>query len=149
MRIGEWKVERRVEFHETDGVRMLHFSNYFRYMDSAIAEFFRALNLPGPLTQYWCGTEQGEYDWPYASVSCDYKKSLRFDDVVQIHVRVTRIGAKSLTFSVSFTANGEEAARAHAVVVCAQSVTTQPSTVEIPAVFRERICLASQSEPHA
>ena len=51
MQIGEWRVERRVEFHETDRVGMVHFSNYFRYMDSAVAEFFRALDLPGPLSQ--------------------------------------------------------------------------------------------------
>ena len=132
MQIGEWRVERRVEFHETDRVGMVHFSNYFRYMDSAIAEFFRALDLSGPLSQYWCGTEPGEYDWPYASVSCDYKKSLRFDDVVEIHVWVKRIGTKSVTFGVSFKTGGAEVAIGQAVVVCAQALPASRPPLRFP-----------------
>jgi len=154
MQIGEWRGERRVEFYETDRAGLVHFSNYFRYLDTAVGEFFRALGLPGPLTRTWGGTQDDELDWPYASVSCDFKKPLAFDDLVQIHLWVKRIGTKSLTFGVSYQIAGAEVAQGHAVVVCSMGVRGQPRTVEIPAMIRERLIVppwaqGAASEPRA
>jgi YbgC/YbaW family acyl-CoA thioester hydrolase len=143
MQIGEHTLRRRVEFHETDRVGMVHFSNYFRYMDSAVGEFFRALALPGPLTRYWGGTQDDELDWPYASVTCDFKKPLGFDDVVTIHIKIKKIGSKSLTFGISFRKDDEEVAAGQVVVVCSRGVRGQPQTVEIPAVIRERLIVTA------
>ena len=146
MPIGEHVMQRRVEFHETDRVGMVHFSNYLRYMDTAMGEFFRTLGLPGPLTRYWGGTQDDELDWPYASVSCDFKKPLQFDDVVEIRIWIKRIGTKSLTFGVAFRKDGVELAQGQCVVVCSQGIQGQPRTVEIPAFIRERLCVPSWVE---
>ena len=70
MPIGERFLQRRIEFHEADRVGIIHFSNYFKYADTAVAEFFRSLNLPGPLTRYWGGLQAEGVDWPYVSASC-------------------------------------------------------------------------------
>ena len=139
MPIGEHFLQKRVEFHETDRAGMIHFSNYFKYMDTAVAEFFRALGLPGPLTRYWGGTQDDELDWPYASVSCDFKKPAHFDDLLQIHIWVKRIGNKSLTFGFSFRKESEELAVGQAIVVCSRGVQGQPRTLEIPQEIRERL----------
>jgi len=134
-------MQKRVEFHETDRVGMVHFSNYFKYMDTAVAEFFRALNLPGPLTRYWGGNEEEELDWPYVSVSCDFKKPAQFDDLLQIHVWIKKIGNKSLTFGISYKKDGEELAVGQMTVVCSQGIRGQPKTLAIPPEIRERITL--------
>ena len=147
MPIGEQFLQRRVEFHETDRVGMVHFSNYFKYMDTAVGEFFRALDLPGPLTRYWGGTRDEEWDWPYASVSCDFKKPLQFDDLLDIHIFLKRIGTKSLTFGVSFKKDGEEIAQGQMVVVCSQGIQGQPRTLEIPPFFRERLQVPAWVQP--
>lgn len=139
--IGELVLHRRVEFHETDRAGLVHFSNYFRYLDTAVGEFFRSLQLPGPLTNYWGGTKDEEMDWPYASVSCDFKKPLHFDEVLEIHLWVSRIGTKSLTFGVIFRVGGTEVAAGQAVVVCSKGVQGQPRTVEIPPMIRERLAI--------
>ena len=147
MPIGEHFTQRRVEFHDTDRVGLVHFSNYFRYMDTAVAEFFRALDLPGPLTNYWGGNKKGEYDWPYVSASCDFKKPLPFDALLDIHVWLKRIGTKSLTFGISYQVGGMEVARGQMVVVCSIGTQDQPHTVEIPAVIRERLTVPSWVQP--
>ncbi|HWP85451.1 MAG TPA: thioesterase family protein [Terriglobia bacterium] len=147
MTIGELSLQRRVEFHETDRAGLVHFSNYFRFLDTAVGEFFRALKLPGPLTRYWGGTQDDEMDWPYASASCDFKKPLQFDDLLEIHLWVKRIGTKSLTFGVSFRVSGEEVAAGQCVVVCSKGVQGQPRTIEIPAFIRERLCVPSWVPP--
>ena len=147
MPIGEHTLQRRVEFHETDRVGMVHFSNYLRYMDTAMGEFFRTLGLPGPLTRYWGGTQDDELDWPYASVSCDFKKPLQFDDVVEIRIWIKKIGTKSLTFGVAFQKDGVELAQGQCVVVCSQGIQGRPRTVEIPAFIRERLVVPAGADP--
>lgn len=149
MTVGEHFLQRRVEFHETDRAGMVHYSNYFRYADTAVGEFFRVLALPGPLTNYWGGTRDEEYDWPYASASCDFKKPLQFDDLLDVHIWVQRIGNKSLTFGIAFQVAGAEVARGQLVVVCSKGVQGTPRTVEIPAIIRERLAVPAwvQSAP--
>ena len=41
----EFKVVRSVEFYETDMAGIVHYSNFFRYMEVAEAAFFRSLGL--------------------------------------------------------------------------------------------------------
>ena len=147
MPISEHFMQRRVEFHETDRVGMIHFSNYFKYMDTAVAEFFRTLDLPGPLTNFWGGTGEEEFDWPYVSVSCEFKKPTGFDDLLQIHIWVERIGNKSMAFEVSFGKDGVEVARGHLVVVCARGTKGQPKAEPIPHEIRERVSVAFRNQP--
>ena len=40
-----YRVKRRVEFHETDSAGIVHFSNFFRYMEAAEVEFLNSLGL--------------------------------------------------------------------------------------------------------
>jgi acyl-CoA thioester hydrolase len=141
MPIAEHRLQRRVEFHETDRAGMVHYSNFFKYADTAVGEFFRALALPGPLANTWGGTRDEELDWPYASASCDFKRPLQFDDLLDIHLWVKRIGTKSLTFGIAFNVGGTEVARGQLVVVCSKGVQSQPRTIEIPAAIRERLAV--------
>ena len=41
----EFKVIRQVEFSETDMAGLMHFSNFFRFMESTEHAFFRSLGL--------------------------------------------------------------------------------------------------------
>ena len=143
MTISEHFMQRRVEFHETDQAGIIHFSNYYKYMDTAVAEFFRALDLPGPITRYWGGTGKDEYDWPYIKTSCDFKKPARFDDLLHIHIWVKKIGNKSMAFEISFEKENEELARGEMLVVCCRTIGGEPRSQEIPSEIRERIAVAS------
>ena len=145
MPISEFSLQRRVEFHETDQAGIIHFSNYFKYMDTAVAEFFRALELPGPLTNYWGGTKEHEYDWPYVSTTCEFKKPARFDDLIQIEIWVKRIGNKSMAFGISFQKQNEELARGEMQVVCCKTIGGQPKSQVIPPELRERIATATRN----
>lgn len=142
MATSEYLMQRRVEFVDTDQAGIIHFSNYFKYMDTAVAEFFRSLNLPGPLTNYWGGTGANEFDWPYVKVSCEFKKPARFDDWVQIRLAVRKIGNKSMTFDISFRKEGEELARGEILAVCCKTVDGRPKGHDIPQEIRERIAEA-------
>jgi YbgC/YbaW family acyl-CoA thioester hydrolase len=80
-------VRRAVEFCETDMAGILHFSNFFRFMEAAEHAYLRACGLNVIMT--W----QGEtVTFPRVSASCDYVKPARFQDVLDIEVRVEKIG---------------------------------------------------------
>ena len=143
MPISEVILQRRVEFHDTDQAGIIHFSNYFKYMDTAVAEFFRALGLPGPLTKYWGGIAEDEFDWPYVGTSCQFKKPAKFDDLLQIHISVKRIGNKSMTFEIALQKESEELARGEILAVCCKTAGGHPRSHEIPSEIRERIAVAA------
>ena len=84
---------RRVEFFETDLAGIVHFANYYRYMEMAEHEFFRSLGLQihGALAD---GTVFG---WPRVSASCSFHAPARYDDELEVRLTVLRRTARSLT----------------------------------------------------
>jgi acyl-CoA thioester hydrolase len=48
----EYKAIRRVEFSETDMAGIVHFSNFFRYMETAEHGFYRSLGFSVILRNY-------------------------------------------------------------------------------------------------
>jgi len=82
MTVGEFVWRYRVAFSETDLAGIVHFSNYLRYMENAEHAMFRDLGYsihdPDP----------HGLRWPRVHVSCDYKKPLRFEDEVALHLFV-------------------------------------------------------------
>ena len=84
---------RRVEFFETDLAGIVHFANYYRYMEMAEHEFFRSLGLKihGTLPD---GTVFG---WPRVAASCSFLAPARYDEEIEIRLTVLRRTARSLT----------------------------------------------------
>ncbi|HOA62296.1 MAG: acyl-CoA thioesterase [Verrucomicrobia bacterium] len=113
----EIKLQRRVEFSETDAAGIVHFSNFFRYMESAEHAFFRSLGYSIMMRRF-----DPPLGFPRVHVSCDYRSPLRFEDLVEVHLLVRMKKAKVLSYLVKFrnlTAEPSvEAARGVLTVVC-------------------------------
>ena len=92
---------RRVEFGDTDMAGIVHFANFFRYMEAAETDFLRARGL----SVAW---EAGgrRFGFPRVSAACDYTKPARFGDVLTIAVTVEKVGAKSVTYRHDFSRDG-------------------------------------------
>jgi YbgC/YbaW family acyl-CoA thioester hydrolase len=127
-----FRTTRRVEFVDTDMAGIVHFSNFFRWMESAEVEFLRARGLSVKLP--WEGQVLG---FPRVSASCDYLRPARFQDVLDIAVRVERIGRKSVTYAFEFSLDGAVIARGRVSSVCCR---VRPGhdieSVPIPAALR-------------
>lgn len=118
----DFQITRRVEFCDTDMAGIMHFSNYFRFMEAAETAFLRSLGFsvafsPGGL----------ELCLPRVHAECDYLAPLRFEDEVLIHLLVQKKGARSLTYRFRFYRlagpSREEAARGRVTLA---SVVRQP-----------------------
>jgi acyl-CoA thioester hydrolase len=87
--------EHRVEFFETDLAGIVHFANYYRFMEQAEHAFFRSqqLLIHGHLPD---GTV---YGWPRVNATCSFKSPAYYGDVLEIGVTIARLTSRSLTTS--------------------------------------------------
>jgi YbgC/YbaW family acyl-CoA thioester hydrolase len=130
-----FRTTRRVEFADTDMAGIVHFANFFRYMEAAEVEFLRSRGLSVKLT--WEGQAIG---FPRVSASCDFSAPALFEDVLDIAVRLVRLGRKSVTYGFEFTRSGEPIARGQVSSVCCLIGTgRQLESIEIPAGIRTLI----------
>lgn len=130
-----FRVSRRVEFCETDLAGMMHFSNFFRFMEFAEQEFLRSRGL----SVTW-QADGGWYGFPRVSATCDYLKPARFEQVLEIAVVVENLGAKSATYGFEFWYAGECIARGRMTSVCCRvEPAGQVESVAIPAAIREKL----------
>ena len=111
----EFQVTRRVEFSETDLAGIMHFSNFFSFMEAAEHAFFRSLGFSVARSRL-----DQEVFLPRVHAECDYALPLRFEDEVRVRLLVERIGRRSLTYQFRFSrqngSNPEEVARGRLTV---------------------------------
>ena len=107
----EFTTTRRVEFSETDAGGIVHFTNFFRYMEYAEHAFFRSLGHSIVNPTLGVG-------WPRVHCNCDFKKPLKFEDEVEIHLLVSAKTSKSITYQFRFSTGGTEVARGGFTIVC-------------------------------
>ena len=108
-----FRTTRRIEFADTDMAGIVHFANFFRYMEAAEVEFLRARGLSVKLV--WEGQSLG---FPRVSASCDFLRPARFEDVLDVAVQVEKVGKKSVTYAFEFSLHGEVIARGKVSSVC-------------------------------
>ena len=104
------------EFHETDMAGIMHFANFFRWMESCEVAFYRSLDLP--LISFVPGKVIG---WPRVDVSCQYLAPLRFNDVVDVKLFVKKLGKRSITYIFQFRKDGKLMAQGEMSAVCVTS----------------------------
>ncbi len=94
---SEFHTTRRIEFADTDLAGIVHFARFFVFMETAEHEF---LNLLG--TSVSSITKGNRIGWPRIAASCEYLSPLRFEETVDIHLKVARKGVKSITYKFEF-----------------------------------------------
>jgi acyl-CoA thioester hydrolase len=120
---------RRVEFCETDMAGIVHFSNFYRWMEQAEHEFFRSLGLS--IVNHQSG--DSTIGWPRVCATCRFESPARYEDIVQVTLMVQRIGVKSLTYDVHFTIGDRFLAKGTMKTVCCSMERDQPlRSIEIP-----------------
>jgi acyl-CoA thioester hydrolase len=138
----EFKAQRRVEFSDTDMAGIMHYSNFFRFMETAEHGFYRSLGFSVVDERM-----HPRVGWPRVHASCDYRKPLRFEDLVEIHLLVTEKKSKALSFQFRFRklANGqaEEVARGALTIVCVSHAPDgSMKAVPIPSEIADKIEMA-------
>jgi YbgC/YbaW family acyl-CoA thioester hydrolase len=131
----EFKAVHLVQFSETDMAGIVHFANFFRYMEIAEHGFFRSLGASIVMHHF-----KPPVGWPRVHAECDYRVPLRFEDEVEIHLLVSKKSARSLSYLFKFrklnASPSVEIARGSITVVCvAKEADGKFVATKIPADF--------------
>jgi YbgC/YbaW family acyl-CoA thioester hydrolase len=130
-----FRTSRIVEFGETDMAGIVHFSNFFRYMESAECALLRSLGLGVKLD--WEGQTLG---FPRVAATCDYVRPARFEDVLDVEVAIVRLGEKSVAYGFDFTRAGELIAKGKVTSVCCRVLGEHKlQSIPIPASYRAHL----------
>ena len=98
-----FEFQRRVEFHETDLAGIVHFSNFYRYMETAEHAFLRSL---GHSIHEQLG--EAEIGWPRVNATCDFRKPARNDDILTIRVSIEEIRTRAVRYGFHFYIDVDE-----------------------------------------
>lgn len=131
----EFRTKRKIEFADTDLAGICHFARFFVFMETAEHEFLNALG-----TSVSIDLDGNRIGWPRLHASCEYVKPAKFEDVLDIHLRVTRKGRKALTYAFVFTRDDDVIARGEMTSACCICNPGEPiKAIAIPKFIAERI----------
>ena len=123
----------RVRFAETDLQGIVFNGNYLTYYDVAWTEYFRAMGM------VWQDLIEMGADTVLARTTIEFKSPARFDEVLEVCARVSKIGNTSLVFDFETYPEGDERliGSASSLYVCVDPKTLRP--VRVPDLLRSRI----------
>jgi len=131
-----FRTTRRVEFADTDMAGIVHFSNFFRFMEAAEVEFLHTLGLSVKMK-----TPDGQsIGFPRVSATCDYVRPITFQDVVDVTVAVENVGRKSVRYRFEFSKEGALIARGQISACCCRvSGDRKLESLAIPEEIRAKL----------
>jgi len=138
--VSEHTIARRVQFYETDAAGVVHFSNYFRYMEEAEHALWRAAGL----SIHERGAEHG---WPRVHASFDYHRALRFEEEFEALIRIVAIEERTLSYVCVLSKDGARVATGRVTIAC---VARRPDeswrAVAIPPEVRARLAVSRSAD---
>ena len=131
MKTSECRMRRRVRFYEVDGAGIVHFSNFYRFMEEAEYELWRTAGLSKALVS--------GFSFPRVAAAFDFRRPLRFEDEFETQIQITSIREKTITYSCVLTLAGESVAQGTMTVACVRPTPGEPlRAVPLPAAVVDR-----------
>src|SRR5262252_5784285 len=123
----------RVRFADTDLQTIVFNANYLTYYDVAWTEYFREIGYE------WKDLVALGVDTVLARTTLEFKSPARFDEILEVYTRISKIGTTSLTFEFAIYPQGEDRLinTATSLYVCVDP--TKLTSTPIPEELRRRI----------
>ena len=121
----------RVGFSDTDAQGVVYYGRYMPYFDLARVEYNRHLGVTG--------TYLGTSEFAMRANTVEYFAPARFDDLLEIFIRIRRIGSTSVTYECHAYRVADDVlmATAQQTLVLIDPAARRP--VPIPSDYRKRI----------
>ena len=128
----------RVRYSEVDAQAVVFSAHYLTYFDTAITEYFRALGY-----DYLGEVARTGIDFHTVKSVVEYKAPIRFDEDIEVCVRVARIGRSSINLALAIFAKGSDDLRATGEIIW---VATDQTTHQSVAVTEDLRALVASRE---
>src|SRR3954470_17136371 len=134
----------RVRWAEVDMQKVVFNGHYLTYLDTAIAEYWRAIGLPYPEGY----VERYGNDVFLRKATVEYLGSARYDEMLTVLARVSRLGRTSMTFAFElYSDNPAPLVTAELVYVNAEPKAMKAAP--LPEDLRERVAAFEKVQPVA
>jgi acyl-CoA thioester hydrolase len=124
------RVQRRIEWPDTDASGMYHNTAAFRFIEVAETALLDRLGF----------VHQVYGRHPRVHIEADFLRPLRFRDLVDIELRVEAVGRTSVTYQFEMGTNGDVAVKGTAVAVLLTEAGGRPEPW--PEEYRQRLLTA-------
>ena len=128
----------RVRYSEVDAQAVVFNAHYLTYFYTAITEYFRALGY-----DYLGEVARTGIDFHTVKSVVEYKAPIRFDEDIEVCVRVARIGRSSINLALAIFAKGSDDLRATGEIIW---VATDQTTHQSVAVTEDLRALVASRE---
>ena len=136
---GPFTHELRVRYGECDPQGIVFNANYLLYLDVAITELWREAVCP------WQEMAARGVDAVVAEANLRFRAPARYDDVLQLRTRVTRLGDTSVTTEIDVTRDGETLVKGRLEHVFVD--TTSWKRTEMPDWIRDGLSRYASEDP--
>lgn len=102
----------QVRYRDVDMQQIVYFAKYLEYVDIALDDYLRSLGVVVSET-----APRGEYDTAMVHVELDYLAPARYDDLIDIGLRVERLGRSSMDVRVEIRREDSALVRGKLVLV--------------------------------
>ncbi len=130
----------RVRWAEVDMQKIVFNAHYLMYLDTAMADYWRALALPYEAT---LAALQG--DLYVKKAVLEYHASARLDDQLDVALRCQHVGKSSMVFAGDIRCNGRSLVSGELVYVFADPATQKSRPV--PAALRDVLLAFEAGDP--
>jgi acyl-CoA thioester hydrolase len=126
----KFSAQTRVGFSDTDAQSVVYYGRYMPYFDLARVEYQRHLDM--------LRAEAQDKQFVMRAMTVEYHAPARFDDPIEIDVRIARIGSSSVTYEFAAYLEGDVlAVTATQTLVLVDMAGRRPTPV--PDWWREKI----------
>ena len=95
----KFSAKTRVGFSDTDAQGIVYYGRYMPYFDLARVEYHRSLEM--------LRSEPQDREFVMRAMHVEYHMPARFDDLIEVDVRISRIGSSSVTYEFAAYLEGE------------------------------------------
>jgi acyl-CoA thioester hydrolase len=114
----------RVRFAETDAMGVVHHAAYLPYLEEARVAYLRAMGRP------YAEIRASGTDIAVIEAHVRYRGPLRFDDVVEVHVRLGSPTRSTFQIAYLLTVGETPAATAVTMHACIDAATGRPQRLD-------------------
>jgi YbgC/YbaW family acyl-CoA thioester hydrolase len=117
--VSEILYRRRVQFAETDASGIVHFTNFFKYVEEAEHALWRSAGVS-------INQRHRHIGWPRVAASFEFRRPLVFEDEFDVHLRVAEKTKKTIRYAAALRKDGELLAEGALTIICVRRTPGEP-----------------------
>ena len=128
---------RRIQYRDTDASGIAHFTVFFLLCEEAEHAMWRERGLS-------VEPRDTEIGWPRVAASFEFLRPLRFEDAVEVQLRLIRKTPKTLRYQAVIMHDGKVAAAGTMTTICVEKRPGRPlRAIVIPADIADRFAVVA------